>query len=157
MKKCSVCMESKDESEFYDHKSTCKLCYRENKTNRDSKNRTRINKWMSDFRNKNKERFRKMRILWDRKYVKEHPEVNRMKRRRRRALEKNSEGIFTQSEWVELCHKFNDRCIRCGKTGDLTADHIIPISKGGRSDISNIQPMCNGCNKSKKDKTIDYR
>jgi hypothetical protein len=28
----------------------------------------------------------------------------------------------------------------------ITSDHIIPMSKGGGSDVSNRQPMCSPCN-----------
>lgn len=31
----------------------------------------------------------------------------------------------------------------------MTIDHIIPKSKGGSSDLENLQPMCRECNKKK--------
>lgn len=41
------------------------------------------------------------------------------------------------------------------KPGELTIDHIIPVSKWGRSEPWNLQVLCNKCNKSKKDVTPD--
>jgi 5-methylcytosine-specific restriction endonuclease McrA len=56
-----------------------------------------------------------------------------------------------------LCEKYHKRCLCCDKRRKLTADHVIPVSKGGTSDISNIQPLCQPCNSSKGAKIIDYR
>ena len=41
------------------------------------------------------------------------------------------------------------RCKRCGATSNLTIDHIVPISKGGKSEPSNLQTLCESCNKAK--------
>lgn len=46
----------------------------------------------------------------------------------------------------------NYRCRSCSGTKYLTVDHIIPISKGGTDDLSNLQTLCRACNSSKKDK-----
>ncbi|WP_438291776.1 HNH endonuclease [Streptomyces sp. HUAS TT7] len=43
----------------------------------------------------------------------------------------------------------NPQCSRCGSTRDLTGDHIIPLSKGGTSALSNIAVLCRRCNSSK--------
>ena len=42
-----------------------------------------------------------------------------------------------------------NRCRKCGKSGwhhDLEIDHIIPISKGGKSTYENLQTLCRECN-----------
>jgi 5-methylcytosine-specific restriction endonuclease McrA len=62
---------------------------------------------------------------------------------------KNTGGSFSLEEWNELKKKYGYRCPKCGKKEPdikLTVDHIIPISKGGNSFISNIQPLCGICN-----------
>lgn len=40
-------------------------------------------------------------------------------------------------------------CLSCGNKNDLQVDHIIPVSKGGTSHISNLQPLCGKCNREK--------
>lgn len=42
-------------------------------------------------------------------------------------------------------------CNQCGRKSGLTTDHIIPKSKGGTEDQSNIQILCLPCNASKSD------
>jgi NMD protein affecting ribosome stability and mRNA decay len=45
--------------------------------------------------------------------------------------------------------KYNHTCCYCGSMENLEIDHIIPISKGGREDESNMQVLCKKCNMSK--------
>ena len=45
-----------------------------------------------------------------------------------------------------------NKCLVCGTTTNLTVDHIIPFSKGGRTEESNLQTYCKSCNSSKRDK-----
>ncbi len=40
----------------------------------------------------------------------------------------------------------NYQCVKCGDTEDLEIDHIYPISKGGKSDLNNLQTLCHHCN-----------
>jgi len=42
-------------------------------------------------------------------------------------------------------------CVGCGLVRPLTKDHIIPKSKGGRTEPSNIQMLCRQCNEEKAD------
>ena len=76
--------------------------------------------------------------------------------RRRDSLRANG-GSYTPAEWQALCKSHGFCCVRCGKKRRLTADHIIPVSKGGSSYIENIQPLCMPCNSSKGVATVDYR
>lgn len=77
----------------------------------------------------------------------------------RRARNKQVPGSHTISEWKTVCAKFRNRCVRCGATGKLTRDHIIPVTNQHCSnDISNIQPLCFSCNSSKGNRhSADYR
>lgn len=53
----------------------------------------------------------------------------------------------------------NFTCQKCGATMldgiKLEVDHIIPVSKGGKTNMSNLQTLCNRCNKGKSNKTED--
>lgn len=40
-------------------------------------------------------------------------------------------------------------CLACGSQTEVTADHIIPISRGGSHGIGNLIPLCRPCNTSK--------
>lgn len=78
--------------------------------------------------------------------------------RRARLRSNNDPMRIKQSEWAELCERYNHTCLACGTTAvELVADHVIPISKGGRNVIENIQPLCRSCNAKKYVATDDYR
>lgn len=102
-------------------------------------------------------RHKKARNAFCRKYCKENPEIILASSRRRRARKKKAEGSFSAAEWKALCRQYGHKCLGCGKRKKLTADHVVPLSKGGSNYISNIQTLCGPCNSSKRDKTIDYR
>ena len=79
---------------------------------------------------------------------------------KRRTLKTRAGGSFTLSEWETLKANYDYTCLACGKQEPnikLTADHVVPVVKGGTSYISNIQPLCGKCNSSKRTKIIDYR
>lgn len=37
----------------------------------------------------------------------------------------------------------------CRSTEDLTVDHIVPVVRGGRSEVDNLQTLCRRCNSRK--------
>ena len=40
----------------------------------------------------------------------------------------------------------HERCRKCGSRRNLEVDHIYPISKGGKTEMSNLQTLCHRCN-----------
>jgi 5-methylcytosine-specific restriction endonuclease McrA len=51
------------------------------------------------------------------------------------------------------------RCQYCGHqfpSHELTFDHVIPRSRGGKTEWTNILSACVGCNKSKRDQPADW-
>lgn len=56
-------------------------------------------------------------------------------------------GKVTNRMRFAIYERDNYRCRKCGrKTNDLEIDHIIPISKGGKSTFENLQTLCHRCN-----------
>ncbi len=41
------------------------------------------------------------------------------------------------------------RCRRCRTAVNLEVDHIVPVSKGGKTEEPNLQTLCRGCNRRK--------
>jgi len=63
-------------------------------------------------------------------------------------------------EWIRLrgsiLERDGYRCAYCGASdGPLECDHILPVSKGGGHDPSNLIAACFDCNRSKGAKTIE--
>jgi 5-methylcytosine-specific restriction endonuclease McrA len=69
-----------------------------------------------------------------------------LKRERRRARE------LRESQWWKR-RVAKGVCNYCGRSTHpkkLTMDHIVPISRGGKSTKSNVVPCCKTCNTTKK-------
>lgn len=94
---------------------------------------------------------------YQREHQRQNPEQSARRTMRYYARKKGAEGNHTVREWRALRSWFGDRCLCCGATGKLEADHVIPLDRGGSDDISNIQPLCRSCNASKLIQSTDYR
>jgi HNH endonuclease/DNA methylase len=46
------------------------------------------------------------------------------------------------------------RCRKCRRSINLEMDHIIPVSKGGRTEEVNLQTLCRRCNRAKARKLV---
>lgn len=61
--------------------------------------------------------------------------------------------------WNELRRTVFERdgwqCVYCGSSDNLEADHIVPLSKGGRSTLDNLSAACKSCNSSKGARLVE--
>jgi len=57
--------------------------------------------------------------------------------------------IIRREKTKEVFARDPHYCVYCGTTEDLQIDHIIPIAKGGTSDLDNLQILCGKCNRKK--------
>lgn len=60
--------------------------------------------------------------------------------------------LFTTEERKAILKKCHGHCACCGKQlteRTMTVDHMIPLSRGGSNDISNLAPLCKPCNRIK--------
>lgn len=150
--------------------------------NEEHREEKRIKKHLADRakgikpKNKKKSRTEESRI-----YRQRHPEKVRAAENKRRSQNRESfnvrgaanaarrrvrkagiPGSHTLQEWLDLCAKFDHRCVKCGSHASqkpLTRDHVVPITRPhSTDDISNIQPLCKPCNCGKGNReTVDYR
>lgn len=99
-------------------------------------------RWMNANREKTRESARR--------YRKKYPKRRNEQENLRRCRKMGNGGRYTESEWLDVCRRYGNRCLCCGRDDvQLTADHVVPIARGGSNDISNIQPLCRKCNSSK--------
>lgn len=54
-----------------------------------------------------------------------------------------------------LLHRDNYECQYCGSRKDLTIDHILPRSRGGKDEWLNVTTACTKCNVKKGNRTPD--
>ena len=89
--------------------------------------------------------------------ISSNPDHKRALRHKYKAVKRGNGGSFTVGEWETLKKQYDNRCPICGKkepTIRLEPDHIIPLHKGGSSNIVNIQPLCRICNVTKQTKVF---
>ena len=77
--------------------------------------------------------------------------------RRRRNMKRSNGGTYELDEWQMLVAMTKGKCLCCGKKRKLELDHVKPVSKGGTSNLDNLQPLCRSCNAGKGATTADYR
>ena len=72
---------------------------------------------------------------------------------------KKQRSLMTRELREQIAFRDNYTCQICGKYMPdgvgLHIDHIVPISKGGKSVPSNLQVLCSKCNGKKSAKQID--
>lgn len=123
------------------------------------KNREEIIRYSSLYAIENRERLRGIK----REYARKHPEIDRNKNRRKRAIKrKNGFEKYTEKQVLDLygtnCYLCNtpiDMSVsrRCGDPGwekGLHIEHFIDIALGGPDTLANVRPSHAICNLNKK-------
>jgi 5-methylcytosine-specific restriction endonuclease McrA len=110
-----------------------------------------ISSYMREYHKKNYEHIKQVQKSWS----KSHPQSKTSNQQRRRSVIRN--GNFTDDDWEMMMDQYEGKCLCCGSTDHVGRDHIVPISKGGKHEWENIQPLCTPCNRAKGAKSTDYR
>lgn len=115
------------------------------------KERARARRVMREFRERYPERAKAIRE----RYRTRHPDLIRERERentqRRRALMKDSSPEVA----AYMTAMLKEPCAYCDATDNITVDHVVPLSRGGKHEIANLAPACVTCNCSKGAKTLE--
>ena len=72
-------------------------------------------------------------------------------------LRQQERNRMSESLRYQVLSRDNSRCTKCGATPQthgvsLHVDHIVPVSKGGKTEIDNLQTLCAPCNLGKSNR-----
>ena len=82
-------------------------------------------------------------------YFRSMPPILKSKSWLERERKKRNYGVNPQrmkNRRMWLIERDGEFCKQCRVVFPLTVDHIIPSSKGGSSDLDNLQLLCKTCN-----------
>ena len=168
-KTCCACGEDRDVSLFNRNRSAkdglqsrCRDCQKEYHRNWVDDNRDHVNAYsLRKYHNMTpyqRAKFDEARKRW----VESNPEKRRAavsrwrmsnldkvaakEQRRRDRMQDGGVFIILRREMEQI---LADSCRACGSSEDIVVDHIIPLARGGRHSIGNLQPLCRSCNSRK--------
>jgi 5-methylcytosine-specific restriction endonuclease McrA len=131
-------------------------------------NTQRINEQGAAWREAHPEQRRETLKLWRLKNKEKHseqrkatrkanPNVYRAHAENRRARKLATGGSYTAQQIDNLLILQRHKCVGCSVSikGGFEIDHVVALSKGGSSDISNIQLLCKPCNRRKHTKSVE--
>lgn len=89
-------------------------------------------------------------------YREANPEKQRVHKANRKARTRNAPGSHTAADIARLFAEQSERCGYCAVSiaNDYHVDHVIPLSRGGGNDPSNLCLACPRCNLSKGAKLL---
>ncbi len=111
--------------------------------------------WTREWSERNKEHRREYNRNWFKTPKgREHSLIENAKRRARKLA---AEGNFTAEDIKNLYATQGGRCYYCSVEieGGYHIEHMTPLSRGGRNDVSNICLACAPCNLRKHTKTAE--
>lgn len=111
-----------------------------------NRNRQRLKEEMASYRKQFPEVSRSTHKRYYQKHRKAHAQHSAAYYARKRSSVEISIRPIKPAEWDEIKRTQRNRCFYCGEKKPLTQDHVIPISRGGRHERSNIVGSCRSCN-----------
>jgi 5-methylcytosine-specific restriction endonuclease McrA len=162
LKQCTGCKEWLPITEEYFHSD--KRPNHPNKIPFTSKCKTCANALVKKdpWQSRNREQSREIKRRWEenhpdrvkdaaKKYRSKHKTTRQAGLRNYRAKKNNNGGTHTAQDIQLLYKQQKGKCYYCSKkVGErYDVDHVIPVSRGGRNDISNLVIACKPCNQSK--------
>ena len=125
-------------------------------------NKEKILEKQRQYREDNKEKRKKSFKSWYEKNKEYHrnwklnnKHLVRQYNSNRRARKMSQLG-FLPDNYIEILEQYDTHCRYCNldlRTNQYHIDHIIPLSRGGMHDFTNMQLICPTCNFSKGSKT----
>jgi 5-methylcytosine-specific restriction endonuclease McrA len=149
---CRMCSSQRNKQAYYKNQSA--TIERVKAWN--SKNLDKVATNMRRCRSRNPEKYREIQRLRRRNNPKLVAVYDANKKAKRRAAISATINPITQQEWEAIKKSQNHKCIYCGKDDiALTMDHVVPLSKGGDHDKSNIVGACWLCNGKKTNLSVE--
>lgn len=105
-------------------------------------------------------------MFW-REHKKAKREREREKKREKRRQEYQDRRMANDAEHAkvtramryDVLRRDGFKCVRCGRGREdgvkLHVDHIVPVSRGGKSTMDNLQTLCEDCNFGKGNKYLE--
>lgn len=73
-----------------------------------------------------------------------------IKKRKYKQSAQYQRSLMTDKLRYQVLNRDHHRCVICGASANdgvkLHVDHIIPVSKGGKTELSNLRTLCERCN-----------
>lgn len=110
-------------------------------------NREQVLAYKRWYRSVNREKLREKNRIYKAKNREKSRQDTRIRHAR---LVKNGVYTVTAKDLAALKRK---PCYLCGGKAE-TVDHRVPVARGGRHSIGNLEPCCRGCNFAKRDKLL---
>ena len=166
-KTCTKCNETKSIDEFQKdkkmkdgHKNQCKECVgkRMKKYKDDPENKRNIKVQRKQYRIENKEELATKNKEWRNNNPGKVKANDQGKRARRRGADIDWNHVeeleeYWISQGIDPCKCFYCSCVLTAKTRQL--EHMIPLARGGTSNMDNIVPACQSCNNTKYTMTAE--
>lgn len=156
---CSVCHNAKVAAYRLENPDKVKQSWRDTYYKNRDKRIANSQKWSQENPDKRKQIEAKYRAN-NREAVQSRSEAWRLlnpnkpreyKLKRRVRLESNGQYLVLAKEIKKI---YSSPCYYCGGLDRIEADHIIPVSKGGRHSVGNLVPACRWCNASKGNRLL---